>query len=187
MVVEAVYDAFLKIFKEKMAAVKFGDPTDPANGIGPMARRDLRDDLHRQVTQSMEKGAKCILGGYLPDGEGAYYPPTILTDVTPGMPAYGEELFGPVAAVIRAKDEAAAVHIANDSVFGLGAAIFTQDVGRGERIAAEKLDAGSCFVNGLVKSDPRLPFGGIKESGYGRELSYLGIREFVNVKTVWVK
>ncbi len=187
IVVSEVYDAFLEKFKTKMAAVKFGDPTDDTNDMGPMARPDLRDELHKQVSESVEKGANCILGGKIPDGEGAYYPPTILTEVAPGMPAYGEELFGPVAAVIRAKDEEDAIRIANDSVFGLGAAVFTQDHNRGENIAAEKLNAGSCFVNGLVKSDPRLPFGGINESGYGRELSYLGIREFVNIKTVWVK
>jgi succinate-semialdehyde dehydrogenase/glutarate-semialdehyde dehydrogenase len=121
----------------------------------------------------------------VPDGPGAFYPPTVLTEVAPGMPAYGEELFGPVAAVTRAEDEEDAIRIANDTSFGLGAAVFTRDVEKGERIAATRIEAGSCFVNASVKSDPRLPFGGIKESGYGRELSHFGIREFVNVKTVY--
>jgi succinate-semialdehyde dehydrogenase / glutarate-semialdehyde dehydrogenase len=128
-----------------------------------------------------------VLGGEVPEGPGAFYPPTVLDRVGPGMPAYDEELFGPVAAVISARDEADAVRIANDSPFGLGAAVFTRDAARGERLAAQALDAGSCFVNSFVKSDPRLPFGGIKLSGYGRELSHFGIREFVNVKTVYVK
>lgn len=187
IVVSEVYDDFLKLFKEKMAAVKFGDPNDDKSGIGPMARTNLRDDLHAQVQKSIKKGAECILGGKVPDRVGAFYPPTILINVKPGMPAYDEELFGPVAAVIRAKDEEDAIRIANDTGFGLGAAVFTGDINKGERIAAEFLEAGSCFVNGLVKSDPRLPFGGIKESGYGRELSHFGIKEFVNIKTVWVK
>jgi succinate-semialdehyde dehydrogenase/glutarate-semialdehyde dehydrogenase len=187
IVVSAVYDDFIKLFKEKMAAVTFGDPNDDSSGIGPMARADLRDELHAQVEKSIEKGAECILGGQVPDRVGAFYPPTILTNVKPGMPAYEAELFGPVAAVIQAKDEDEAIRIANDTGFGLGAAVFTQDVNKGERIAAEFLQAGSCFVNGPVKSDPRLPFGGIKESGYGRELSHFGIKEFVNIKTVWVK
>jgi succinate-semialdehyde dehydrogenase/glutarate-semialdehyde dehydrogenase len=128
-----------------------------------------------------------VLGGTLPAGKGAYYPPTVLADVGKGMPAYDEELFGPVAALIAARDEADAVRIANDSPFGLGAAVFTRDLARGQRIAAEALEAGSCFVNSFVKSDPRLPFGGIKESGYGRELASFGIQEFVNIKTVYVK
>jgi len=150
-------------------------------------RRDLRDDLHDQVRRSVSAGARVLLGGEVPEGPGAFYPPTVLTTVGPGMPAYEEELFGPVAAVIAARDEEDAVRIANDSAFGLGAAVFTRDRARGERLAAEALEAGSCFVNAFVKSDPRLPFGGIKQSGYGRELSHFGIREFVNVKTVYVK
>ncbi len=132
-------------------------------------------------------GAKCLLGGEIPPGEGAFYPPTVLSGVRPGMPAFDEELFGPAAAIIRVKDEAEAIRTANNSVFGLGAAIFTRDVERGERIAAEEIEAGSCFVNAFVKSDPRLPFGGVKESGYGRELSHYGVKEFVNIKTVYVK
>ena len=121
------------------------------------------------------------------EGEGAYYPPTVLTQVTKGMPAYDDELFGPVAAIISVPDEQEAIRVANDSVFGLGAAVFTQDVAKGEHIAAHALEAGACFVNAFVKSDPRLPFGGIKESGYGRELAAYGIKEFVNIKTVFVR
>ncbi len=155
--------------------------------VGPQARHDLRDDLHRQVQESIERGARCLLGGEVPDGNGAFYPATVLTDLEKGMPAYDEELFGPVASIIAAKNEAEAIRIANDSVFGLGAAVFTQDVAKGERIAAEEIQAGCCFVNTFVRSDPRLPFGGVKESGYGRELSHYGIKEFVNVKTVYVK
>ncbi|MEJ2132178.1 MAG: aldehyde dehydrogenase family protein, partial [Gammaproteobacteria bacterium] len=135
---------------------------------------------------SIDDGARCLLGAEIPKGAGAFYPPTVLSDVEPGMPAYDDETFGPVAALIRAKDEDDAVRIANDSPFGLGAAVFTQDLERGERIARDGLHAGACFVNSFVKSDPRLPFGGIKESGYGRELSHFGIREFVNIKTVFI-
>jgi succinate-semialdehyde dehydrogenase/glutarate-semialdehyde dehydrogenase len=164
-----------------------GDPLDEGSDIGPQAREDLRDELHRQVLASIEGGARCLLGGRVPDGPGAFYPPTVLTGVREGSPAYDEELFGPVAAIIPAKDEADALRIANDSVFGLGAAVFTRDTARGERIAADELDAGACFVNAFVRSDPRLPFGGVKESGYGRELSHYGIKEFVNIKTVYVK
>lgn len=187
IVVEPVKKKFVEMFVEAMKAQTLGDPLDPTVTVGPLARHDLRDDLHRQVTRSVEQGARLLCGGEIPDGAGAFYPPTVLMDVQKGTPAYDEELFGPVAAIISAKDEAEAIRIANDSAFGLGAAVFTSDVKRGERIAAEELDAGSCFVNAFVKSDPRLPFGGIKESGYGRELSAFGIREFVNVKTVWVK
>lgn len=184
--VPQVYDQFVEAFKSEMAAAKVGDPMETGTKVGPLARHDLRDELHQQVQKSIEKGARCILGGAVPDHPGAYYPPTILTDVQPGMPAWEEELFGPVASVIRATDEADAIRIANASSFGLGAAVFTSDAERGMRIARNELEAGACFVNGFVKSDPRLPFGGIKESGYGRELSLHGIREFVNVKTVWV-
>ncbi|MFZ1954589.1 MAG: NAD-dependent succinate-semialdehyde dehydrogenase [Desulfobacterales bacterium] len=186
VVVEAVRQSFEALLVDQMRARKMGDPLVESVEIGPQARFDLRDDLHRQVRQSVEKGARCLLGGKLPDGPGAFYPPTVLTDVHKGMPAYDEETFGPVAAVIGVKDEKEAIRIANDTVFGLGAAVFTRDIARGERIAATALDAGSCFVNAFVKSDPRLPFGGIKESGYGRELSHYGIKEFVNIKTVYV-
>ena len=187
IVVEPVRRQFEELFVEKMRARKMGDPLLPGVDVGPQARRDLRDDLHRQVEQSVKAGAKLLLGGMVPPGPGAFYPPTVLGEVRKGMPAFDEETFGPVAAIVPARDEADAIQQANDSPFGLGAAVFTRDVKRGERIAVEELEAGSCFVNALVKSDPRLPFGGIKESGYGRELSAFGIREFVNVKTVYVK
>lgn len=187
IVVESVSDRFQKLFVEEMGAYKMGDPHDRETDIGPLARHDLRDELHQQVLKSIDRGAKCLLGGEIPKGEGAYYPPTVLAEVKPGMPAYEQELFGPVAAIIPVRDEKEAIESANDSVFGLGAAVFTEDIERGERIAAEQLQAGCCFVNALVKSDPRLPFGGIKESGYGRELSSYGIKEFVNIKTVYIK
>lgn len=187
IVVEAVREEFEQRFVELMKKKEMGDPMDDQNDIGPQARSDLRDELHQQVEESIGKGGICLLGGKVPKQKGAWYPPTVLTDVKPGMPAYDEELFGPVAAVITAKDERDAIRIANDSRFGLGAAVFTRDLEKGERIAAKELQAGCCFVNVLVKSDPRLPFGGIKESGYGRELSHFGIKEFVNTKTVYVK
>ena len=186
VVVDEVHDAFLERFVARMAAARLGDPMDEATEVGPQARVELRDGLHDQVVRSMAAGARCVIGGGIPDREGAWYPPTVLTDVKAGMAAWEEELFGPVAAVIRARDEDDAVRIANATVFGLGAAVFTRDVERGERIARDRLEAGSCFVNAFVRSDSRLPFGGIKESGYGRELSDLGIREFTNAKTVWV-
>jgi succinate-semialdehyde dehydrogenase/glutarate-semialdehyde dehydrogenase len=169
-----------------MRARRVGDPLDDATEVGPQARADLRDELHRQVEASVAKGARVVLGCERPEGPGAYYPPSVLADVRPGMPAFDEELFGPVAAVVPARNEKDAIRLANQSAFGLGAAVFTRDRERGERIARHELQAGSCFVNAFVRSDPRLPFGGIKESGYGRELSAFGIREFVNVKTVYV-
>jgi succinate-semialdehyde dehydrogenase / glutarate-semialdehyde dehydrogenase len=187
VVVEAVRPAFEELLRIRMAATSLGDPLQPETDVGPMARTDLRDALHDQVLRSVASGARLVLGGEVPEGPGAWYPPTILADVRPGMAAYSEELFGPVASVVPARDEADAIRIANDTSFGLGASVYTSDVARGERIAAEELDAGNCFVNGIVKSDPRLPFGGTKESGYGRELSPLGILEFTNTKTVWVK
>jgi succinate-semialdehyde dehydrogenase/glutarate-semialdehyde dehydrogenase len=160
---------------------------DRATEVGPMARVDLRDALHAQVSRSIAAGARLVAGGDVPDQPGAWYTPTLLADVGPGMAAYEEELFGPVASILPVPDEADAIRVANDTSFGLGASVYTSDRDRGERIAAELIDAGNCFVNGIVKSDPRLPFGGTKESGYGRELSPLGIREFTNAKTVWVK
>jgi succinate-semialdehyde dehydrogenase/glutarate-semialdehyde dehydrogenase len=187
VVVGKLREPFERAFVERMQAARMGNPLQEDTEVGPQARHDLRDDLHRQVQHSIERGAECLLGGEIPMGEGAFYPPTVLTNVRKGMPAYDEEMFGPVAAIIPVKDEAEAIKVANDSVFGLGAAVFTRDVARGERIAAEELEAGCCFVNALVKSDPRLPFGGVKESGYGRELSHYGIKEFVNIKTVYVK
>lgn len=186
IVEEEVYDEFLDTFTKILKSKKVGDPFDDDTDVGPMARVDLREDLHQQVEKSIEKGAKVILGCTKPEGEGAYYPVSILADVRKKMPAYDEELFGPVAAIIKAKDEEEAIRIANDSIYGLGAGIFSRDVKKAERIASEELEAGCCFVNDFVKSDPRLPFGGIKQSGYGRELGEYGIKEFVNTKTVWV-
>ena len=185
IVVEAVADRFLDRFVQELRSRRVGDPLAPETQVGPQARVDLRDALHRQVEESVKRGAKLLLGGQVPPGKGAFYPATLLTAVDKGMPAFDEETFGPVAAVIRAKDEADAVRLANDSQFGLGASLWTQDRARAERLAAQ-VEAGSVFVNGLVKSDPRLPFGGIKRSGYGRELSEYGIREFVNIKSVWI-
>jgi succinate-semialdehyde dehydrogenase/glutarate-semialdehyde dehydrogenase len=186
LVVEPVLERFTELLVEHMAAQRMGDPFDEATDIGPQARRDLRDELHHQVRASVDKGARILLGGVVPEGPGAFYPPSVLAGVEPGMPAFDEELFGPVAAVTGVKDEKEAIRLANQTVFGLGAAVFTKDVERGERIAREELEAGSCFVNAFVKSDPRLPFGGVKESGYGRELGSYGIRELMNVKTVYV-
>jgi succinate-semialdehyde dehydrogenase/glutarate-semialdehyde dehydrogenase len=181
-----VHDEFVERFGAELQRAVVGDPLQDGVTMGPLARADLRDDVHQQVRASVDGGATLVFGGVLPDGPGAFYPPTLLTDVRPGMVAADEEVFGPVAAVLRAADESDAIRLANDTPFGLGAAVFTTDLERGERIAATELDAGNCFVNALVASDPRLPFGGIKESGYGRELADLGIRSFVNEKTVVV-
>lgn len=186
IVVEDVFCAFLEHMVDFMRLANFGDPFLSETTIGPMASIELRDELHKQVEMSVKLGAEVVIGGEIPYRNGAYYPPTILENVKPGMPAYDEELFGPVAAVIKAKDEEDAIRIANDTIFGLGAAIFTRDINKGQDIAEFKLEAGSCFVNDFVKSDPRLPFGGIKGSGYGRELSSFGIKEFMNIKTVVV-
>jgi succinate-semialdehyde dehydrogenase / glutarate-semialdehyde dehydrogenase len=187
IVLKSVEDQFIQLFKAKMSAKIMGDPLDEKTEIGPQARAELRNKLHEQVMASVKEGATCILGGQVPAGNNAYYPPTILINVKKGMPAFDEELFGPVASIISAENEEEAIDMANDSIFGLGAAIFSNDVARAEQIAAKKLQAGSCFVNALVRSDPRLPFGGIKQSGYGRELSVYGIREFVNIKTVFIR
>jgi len=185
IVVEPIAQDFIERFTAEMGSRRVGDPLDPAISIGPQARLDLRENLDRQVRESVQRGAQVVLGGQLPGGPGAFYPPTVLTAVQPGMPAFDEETFGPVAAVVRAKDEADAIRIANASQYGLGASVWTADRARGERVA-RAIEAGSVFVNALVKSDPRLPFGGVKRSGFGRELSEYGLREFVNIKTVWV-
>jgi succinate-semialdehyde dehydrogenase/glutarate-semialdehyde dehydrogenase len=187
IVADKIYDAFEAEFVKLMRQAIYGDPLDPLTTIGPLARPDLRDELHQQVEKSREMGAVVLLGGFIPEGETAFYPPTVLINVVPGMPAYHEELFGPVAVLFRFKTEEEAVRIANDTVFGLGAAVFTADIKKGKILAEKGLEAGCVFVNDFVKSDPRLPFGGIKESGYGRELSIVGIREFVNIKTIVVK
>jgi succinate-semialdehyde dehydrogenase / glutarate-semialdehyde dehydrogenase len=186
VVVEPVLREFEERLVERMRARSIGDPLDETTAVGPQARHDLRDALQRQVETSLARGARARLGCAVTAGPGAFYPPSVLSGVTPGMPAFDEELFGPVAAVVAAKDERDAIRLANHTVFGLGAAVFTRDLARGERIARHELLAGSCFVNAFVRSDPRLPFGGIRESGYGRELGAFGIREFVNVKTVYV-
>ena len=187
IVVSSVIKRVKELFVSKMSECRMGPPLQVGIDMGPLARHDLRDQVHHQVEASVKLGAKVLLGGKITDGPGAFYPPTILTNVLPGMPAYNEEIFGPVASIIEVSEEKEAIKVANDSIFGLGAAVFTKDISRGERIASLELQAGCCFVNASVKSDPRLGFGGIKQSGYGRELSYLGIREFCNVKTVYIK
>jgi succinate-semialdehyde dehydrogenase / glutarate-semialdehyde dehydrogenase len=186
IVVETVRRRFEELLVSEMQKAVMGDPLDERTTLGPLARHDLRDGLHAQVEKSIAQGARLLCGGRLPDGPGAFYPATVLSGVRRGMPAYDEEMFGPVAVVIAAKDTDDAVRIANDSVFGLGGGVFTHDLGLGEKLAADGIEAGSVFVNATVQSDPRLPFGGIKESGYGRELSAFGIREFVNIKTIVV-
>lgn len=187
IIVDSVYEQFRSEFVRLMGEAKFGNPLDPDTTIGPLARTDLRDELHQQVEKSREMGATVLIGGFVPEEDAAFYPPTVLENVVLGMPAYHEELFGPVAVLFRVKNEEEAIQIANDTVFGLGAGVFTANIEKGKQLAEKGLEAGCVFVNDFVKSDPRLPFGGIKESGYGRELSLVGIREFVNVKTVVVK
>jgi succinate-semialdehyde dehydrogenase / glutarate-semialdehyde dehydrogenase len=185
IVVDAVADRFEERFVAEMRSRIMGDPLAAGTDVGPQARVDLRTALHRQVQHSVRRGARLAAGGAIPSGAGAFYPPTVLLDVRPGMPAFDEEVFGPAAAVIRARDEADAIRLANASPYGLGAAVWTEDRARGRRIAAE-LDVGCVFVNAIVRSDPRLPFGGVKRSGYGRELAEFGLREFVNIKSVAV-
>jgi succinate-semialdehyde dehydrogenase/glutarate-semialdehyde dehydrogenase len=187
IVVESQKKDFEDLLVHAMKRTVLGDPLNEYTTVGPLARFDLRETLHDQVLESLNKGATCLLGGFIPDGPGSFYPPTVLTNVEKGMPAYDEELFGPVAAIISAADEQEAIQIANGSSFGLGAAVFTQDLARGERIALKEIEAGNCFVNTFVKSDPRLPFGGVKQSGFGRELSHHGLKEFVNCKTIFIK
>lgn len=184
--VEPVYDEFLDRVMELLKQKTVGDPFEDGTDVGPMARKDLRDTLHQQVRKSVEQGAECLLGGTLMGGKGNFYPVTVLTNIKKGMPAYEEELFGPVASVFKVKNEEEAIELANDIDYGLGAAVFSEDEQHAEHIAREKLRAGCCFVNEFVKSDPRLPFGGIKQSGFGRELSHFGIKEFVNTKTIYI-
>jgi succinate-semialdehyde dehydrogenase/glutarate-semialdehyde dehydrogenase len=186
IVVKTIAEEFLQRFKTAVEALKIGDPMDTSTTLAPLARKDLRDELHQQVTDSVAAGAKVVAGCEPVAGPGAFYKPSILADIKPGMRAYEEEFFGPVALVIIAEDETDALRIANDSRFGLGGSVWTRDLQRGETFA-RKVQAGSVFVNGFVKSDPRLPFGGIKASGYGRELSHHGMHEFVNIKTVWIR
>ncbi|MGE0639450.1 MAG: NAD-dependent succinate-semialdehyde dehydrogenase [Thermoanaerobaculia bacterium] len=182
---EKVYDEFARLFVEGMRKLVIGDPVDPATEIGPLATASIRDELAAQVDRSVAQGATVLLGGAKLDRPGNFYPPTVLADPVPGTPAYDDELFGPVATLFRARDLDAAIELANHAVFGLGASFWSDEPGEIER-ATREIEAGSVFVNGMVKSDPRLPFGGIKRSGFGRELSIQGIREFVNVKTVWI-
>ncbi|CEK10598.1 NAD-dependent succinate-semialdehyde dehydrogenase [Legionella hackeliae] len=184
--VEPIYNALVEKIKALMANYKMGDPLDDKTNMGPMARDDLRKSLHDQVIRSVKSGAKLVEGGEIPKRKGFYYPPTLLLDVKRGMAAFDEELFGPVVAITMASDEAEAIQLANETPYGLGAAVFTQDLARGEHIAQYDIEAGACFVNALVASDPRVPFGGIKRSGFGRELSKEGILEFVNTKAVAV-
>jgi succinate-semialdehyde dehydrogenase / glutarate-semialdehyde dehydrogenase len=186
IVEEPVADRFERAFTEAMARLKIGDPLDRSNDLGPLARADLLEALQDQVERSVQAGAKLRTGGRRLERQGYFYPPSVLTGVQPGMPAFEEETFGPVAAVLRARDTEHAIELANRSKYGLAASIWTGDPRRGEELAGE-IEAGVVFVNEIPKSDPRLPFGGIKHSGYGRELSAFGIREFVNIKTVWVK
>jgi succinate-semialdehyde dehydrogenase/glutarate-semialdehyde dehydrogenase len=184
IVVEAQRAAFLQHLVEHLRAHVVGDPRDPSTTVGPLARSDLRVALHRQVMSSLRDGARIIEGGELPDRIGYFYPPTVLTDVRPGMAVWDDETFGPVAAIASVPDDATALAWANRTVFGLGAAVFTRDRERGVQLASDVLEAGNCTVNGPVRSDPRLPFGGVRASGWGRELGSYGLREFVNVKTV---
>ena len=186
ILVPEIADSFIEQFQSRAQALVMGDPEDSATRLGPMARHDLRDELHQQVQDSIKAGATRVFGCEKPDGSGAWYPASMIDAVVPGMRAYEEELFGPVAIVIRARDEADAIRIANDHKYGLGGSVWTEDIDRGNNLARQ-IQSGATFVNGLVKSDPRLPFGGIKASGYGRELAQHGIREFVNAKTVWIR
>jgi succinate-semialdehyde dehydrogenase/glutarate-semialdehyde dehydrogenase len=186
IVERAVADAFTERLIEQVEALNVGDPTDTHTDIGPMARADLRDEVHDQVERAIGEGALAAVGGHTLERDGFYYAPTVLTDVEPGTVAFEEEIFGPVASVVVADDADHAVTLANDTRFGLGGSVFTEDREKGERMARE-LEVGCAFVNEMTKSDPRLPFGGIKDSGYGRELSHHGITEFVNAKSVWVE
>lgn len=186
IVEEPVHARFLELFGNEMAALRVGNPLDKDTQVGPLARRDLVEELHEQVTDAVGKGAEVIIGGNPTESPGFFYPPTILAGVKPGMRAFAEELFGPVAVVMAARDADQAIAMANDTPFGLGGSIWTRDTDKGADLAA-RIEAGAVFVNGMVKSDPRLPFGGIKDSGYGRELGGFGIREFVNIQTVWIR
>ena len=185
IVAESIYNEFLVKFVKKMEQLNVGDPQDSSTQVGPQARGDLRAQLHELVVQSKNMGATIATGGEIPSGDGFFYPPTVVSEVDPTMPVFTEETFGPVAAIIRARDEEEAVALANRSDFGLGGSVWTENISKGETIA-NRLEVGCAFINGIVKSDPRLPFGGVKSSGYGRELSKYGIREFVNIQTVWI-
>ena len=185
IVEDAVFEEYLERFIHETKRLRVGDPLHPDTQIGPMARADLRDALDQQVRRSVEMGARMALGGHAIEGRGAFYEPTVLSDVTAQMPVFREETFGPVAAMVRARDVQHAVELANDSQFGLGGNLWTRDIERARSLARE-IESGNVFINGMTASDPRLPFGGVKRSGYGRELSSFGIREFVNIQTVWI-
>ncbi|RJE79071.1 NAD-dependent succinate-semialdehyde dehydrogenase [Paracoccus sp. JM45] len=187
VVVDAIYDKFIAAYTDAMKQVELGDPTKDGTGLGPMARKDLRDGLHKQVQDSIDKGAKLLCGGEIPNREGYFYPATVLDNVQPGQPAYDEELFGPVASVIRAKDDDDAMRIANDSEFGLGGGIFSKDEDRAVELATKYFDTGMVFINGFDLAKPSMPFGGVKNSGYGREHGGFGMKEFVNIKAVTLK
>jgi len=180
-----VYDRFVSHFAQAASEQRIGDPMVEQTQIGPCAREDLRDTLYKQVTSTVVDGARIVTGGRPVDGAGYYFEPTVVADVAPGSPMFAQETFGPAAAVVRATDDDHALQLANDSSFGLGANIWTRDVEHAARMAAQ-IESGMVFVNGMVASDPRLPFGGVKRSGYGRELSSFGIHEFVNIQTVWI-
>lgn len=186
IVADAVYDAFRDAFVEQMQGVEMGDPTGETTALGPIAREDLRDELHQQVRESVDAGATLTLGGEVPDRPGFFYPATVLEDVAPGMPAYDDELFGPVASIIRVADDQEAMRVANDSRFGLGGGIISQDVDAAIQMATDEFDTGMVNINGYNLAQPQLPFGGVKDSGYGREHGGFGMKEFVNVKTVMV-
>ena len=186
IVTEKVYDAFVSKYVAKFAAIKTGDPTAEGTDMGPMAREDLRKTLQEQVDESVEKGATIECGGAIPDGPGAYYPATVLTNVQPGQPAYDDELFGPVASVIKAKDDEDAMRIANDSRYGLGGGIMSKNVDRAIELASKHFDTGMVFINTFGVADPSMPFGGVKNSGYGREHGGVGIKEFANAKSIFV-
>ncbi len=186
LVVQEVYDQFMEIFIRKMSELRQGDPNEDGVDYGPMAREDLAEQLLEQTQKSIDKGAKVLLGGDRPDRKGAFFNATILGDLKPGMPAYDEEMFGPVASVFRCKDVEEAILIANDSPYGLGGSVWTKDIGKGKEVVRQ-VDSGAVYINKMMASHPALPFGGVKLSGYGRELSHLGIREFVNQKTVWLE
>jgi succinate-semialdehyde dehydrogenase/glutarate-semialdehyde dehydrogenase len=186
VVVDAIYDEFVAAFVEQLETIEVGDPNDEATDLGPMAREDLRDDLHEQVMASVDSGAKLTMGGTIPDQPGFFYPVTVLEDVTPGMPAYDDELFGPVASIIRVADDSEAMRVANDSRFGLGGGIISADVDKAIAMAIDEFDTGMININGYNLANPQLPFGGVKDSGYGREHGGFGLKEFVNVKSIQV-
>ena len=181
-----VFEQFEHLLLQRMQSAVMGDPFDPAVEVGPLARHDLREQLHSQVTRSVAEGARLLCGGTIPEGKGFFYPPTVLSGVHKWMEVYSEETFGPVATLIEAKDDNEAILIANDTPYGLGSAVFSGNTDRARAIA-DQLDAGCCFINSMVKSDPRMPFGGVKQSGYGRELSSYGMHEFVNIKSLCYK